>query len=415
MYIKELTNTEFNLFTNSYPISSIYQTSEYGFVMHNQGYDSMFIGLVDNDHVIAASLLLIEKKSGFKYAYAPRGFILDYKDTSLVVDFTNLLRKFLSKLGVIAVKLSPMIVKSIYDAKHDIFEYNDYFEVTKNNLTKLEYHHYGFNNFFEGLKPRFEAILDIDRPYYLIFRDLKKSFKTKIRSAEARFITIYKGDSFDLENLYFQSKNKYPRDLKYFEDCYYFYKKRDMIDFYYAKLDTTNYLKYVQKELARLETLDYNLNNKVLASRKRSKNLINSKIAADNLYNDMKNNLTEAIRLLQEYPDGVILSSVLVSKYNDKVHVLIDGFDHRFKKFNSKHLLIWKLIEKFSKEGYKEFNLGGVTNPKLEDNKYQGLNDFKTGFGAKIYEYFGDLELVCNKGLYLMYQSGAPLRSILKK
>ena len=40
MYIKELTNAEFNSFTDNFAYSSIYQTSEYGFIMNTQKFSS---------------------------------------------------------------------------------------------------------------------------------------------------------------------------------------------------------------------------------------------------------------------------------------------------------------------------------------------------------------------------------------
>ena len=75
---------------------SIYQTSEYGYTMHNQGFESIFIGLIDNNNILAASLILIEKRKGFKYAYAPRGFLIDYNNYNLLENFTTLLKKYLS-------------------------------------------------------------------------------------------------------------------------------------------------------------------------------------------------------------------------------------------------------------------------------------------------------------------------------
>ena len=93
MYIKELTNAEFNLFTDSYPYFSIYQTSEYGFIMNTQNYTSLFLGLIDdNKKVVAASLILIEKEGMFKYAYAPKGFLIDYNNKELVKEFTKLVQ-----------------------------------------------------------------------------------------------------------------------------------------------------------------------------------------------------------------------------------------------------------------------------------------------------------------------------------
>ena len=93
----------------------------------------------------------------------------------------------------------------------------------------------------------------------------------------------------------------------------------------------------------------------------------------------------------------------------------MDGFDSKYKEFNSKHLLIWKLIERYSKMGLKKFNLGGMTNPTLTKNKYKGLNEFKLGFNAKCIEYIGDLELITNNSLYFIYKNTFSIRHILKR
>ena len=67
MYIKELSKEEFDRFTNIYPIKSIYQTSQYGSLMRNQGYNDIYIGLMDNNKMLAASLILVKKESKFIY------------------------------------------------------------------------------------------------------------------------------------------------------------------------------------------------------------------------------------------------------------------------------------------------------------------------------------------------------------
>ena len=106
MYIRELTIEEFNLFTNSFIYSSIYQTSEYGQIMNTQNYNSIYLGLIDDNKIIAASLILIEKLNMFKYAYAPKGFLIDYNNEFIVEQFTKLIKEYLGKKNIIAVKIN---------------------------------------------------------------------------------------------------------------------------------------------------------------------------------------------------------------------------------------------------------------------------------------------------------------------
>ena len=416
MYIKQLTSEEFSRFSNRYNVYSTYQTIEYAFAMNNQSFETLFVGLVDENTIVAATLLLIEKRFGFKYSYAPRGFLVDYNDFALLQTFSYELKKFLGKLDIIAVKLCPAVIKTIYDPIKKITEPNSSYDSIFRNLKDTGYYHLGYNNYFEALKPRFEAILDINKPYYQLFKNIRKEFRTKIRTAERNGVKVYKGNENDLELLYLQTQKKYPRDLKYFKDCYSFFSKKNMIDFYYAKLDTERYLKTIQKEYEQQEETSSIINNMVMTNLNKNNNkVINKKISSDFALERYKKQLVNATNLLRDYPNGIVMASILVIKNRDTVCLFMDGYDQNYKTFNAKHLLIWKLIEKYSKSGYKQFNLGGISNHTLDNNKYRGLNEFKLNFGAKSYEYIGDLELITNNTLYFMYRNAAPIRNILKK
>ena len=164
MYIKKLTNEEFNTFTDNFMYSSIYQTSEYGNIMGTQNYETMNLGLIDDNKIVAATLVLIEKRNMFKYAYAPKGFLIDYSDNYLTSEFTKKIKEYLGKQKIIAIKINPMIVRSSYDYNTNTLNINPNFDTQLNFLKQLGYFHLGFNNLFESFKPRYEAIIDLNKP-----------------------------------------------------------------------------------------------------------------------------------------------------------------------------------------------------------------------------------------------------------
>lgn len=416
MHLKELTNEEFLNFSKSYNIKSIYQTIEYAFVMNKQKFDAMFIGLIDeSNNIVAASLILIEKNGHFKYAYAPRGFLIDYCNQNLVATFTKEIKKFLGKKNIIAIKISPIIIKNTYDIKYDVVNKNNYYDNIFMNLQHLGYYHLGYNEKFEALKPRYEAIIDLDKPYYLIFKNFTKKLRTKIRSAENKGIKIYKGTEENLEYLYLQTKKKYPRDLEYFKECYKQFSKSNNVEFFYAKLDTEEYLKTMQTKYAKQEEYCSIINEEIIQKIGNSQKNINQKIDADKLLNQYKKELIYATKLLRDYPEGIILASALLIKNNEEVYLLMDGYDSTYKSLNAKHLLLWKLCERYSKKGFKKLNLGGIAGINDTPKEYKGLNEFKLNFNAQAIEYVGDLELITNNALYFMYQNTSPIRNILKK
>lgn len=417
MVIKELTNEEFRFFTEKFNVKSIYQTVEYGIMMNHQNYDSIFLGLVDDvGNILGASLILIKNVSKFKYAYAPRGFLIDYNNSVLFETFTKEIKKYLGKKNVVAINVSPLFIKDVYDFKYNTIKHNNYFNKVFKNFENLGYHHCGFNNFFENFKPRFEAFVDLSLPYYILFKNIDKKFRTKIRSAEDKGVKVYLGKEDDLDILYSQTKKKYSKDLNYFKDCYNLFKKNNRVEFFYTKLDTELFLKHVNKEFHKQEEIcnEFNFLLSKNNSEKNINKLMNKKLDADKLLDIYKKDLIRATSLLKNNPDGIITSSILIIKNGDEVFNLIDGYDPKFKDLNSKHLLVWKLCERYSNIGYKKFNLNGITNPNFENNKFKGLNEFKIKFNSIVNEYIGDFELVTNNTLYFMYKN-IQIKKILKK
>lgn len=411
MQLRELTNEQFEEFLKNNKTSSMYQSVEYALVMNKQDCNTLYYGLEDEGNIKAATLLLIEKSHGFKYALAPRGYLIDYENKELLTTFTDLLKKTLSKKKIMAVKISPLIIKNTYNPKTKDIIPNEKFEEIDKNLKELKYYHLGYNNYFEGLKPRFEAIINLTKTHSELFQSVAKNFKTKIKKANFQGIKIYKGGINDLEYLYNQAKEKYPRDLSFYQDAFHYFDKNKKIDCYYAKMDTKAYLQSVQM-MYQNQVEKCNIANSIVFKNRGKDNnkAINKKLYEENILNTLKNELVYATNLLREKPEGIILASALIIKHQKNAYLFMDGYNPQYKKFSAKHLLIWKLIEKYSLEQLKKFNMGGIASFHLKnnDNQFKGLNEFRLGFGSTGYEYAGDYELKTNEFLYFLHQTLSP-------
>lgn len=415
MYIKELTNEEFNDFASNFPYKTFYQTPEYAFVMTKEKNEVFLVGLIDDNYTLAASLIIVEKRNGFKYAYTPRGFLIDFNDYNLVEEFTRLLKDYLGKKDIVAIKINPMIVRNIYNTDKKIIYQNKQYTSIYEQLLKLGYSHCGYNDYFETIKPRFEAILNIEKNPEELFENIDKTYKKNIKNAIEDGLHVYKGDINDLKYLYEQSKYKYPRSYKFLQDIYKHYNQKGMVDLYYVKLNTEEYLINSQKEHEELEKETNELNYKIMENMQKDKSkLINKKLTSDSLLNKYENKLITATSLLQSNPDGIVLASLMIIKYYGTVYMFMDGYDMKYRYLNAKHFLLWKVIEEYSKKGFKKFNFGGVSNI-TKDDKYKGLNEFRMNFGACAIEYAGDFELVTNNTLYFMYKKTTQISKIIKK
>ena len=415
MYIKELTNEEFNNFTAEFPYKTFYQTPEYAFVMSREKNEVFLLGLVDDKFILAAAVIIVEKRSGFKYAYTPRGFLINFNDYTILEQFTKLLKEYLGKKDIVALRINPMIVKNIYNNNKQIIYENKHYNSIFEQLIKLGYNHQGYNDYFENIKPRFEAILNIQTNTEILFNNIDKTYKKNIKNAIEDGIHVYQGNFNELKYLYEQCKYKYPRSYNFIKDIYKHYDQKEMVDLYYAKLNTEEYLVNSQKEHEEIEAKTNDINNKIMDTTQKDKTkLINQKLTTDTLLNKYENKLVTATSLLKSNPNGIVLASLMVIKYYGTVYMFMDGYDKNFRYLNAKHLLLWKVIEEYSKKGFKKFNFGGISNIN-NDEKYKGLNDFRMSFGSCAIEYAGDFELVTNNTLYFMYKKATQISNIIKK
>ena len=143
--------------------------------------------------------------------------------------------------------------------------------------------------------------------------------------------------------------------------------------------------------------------------------LINQKIEADNKLASLKNQLVYATNLLRNNPDGIIIACAMVIKHQNTIYLTLDNNDIEYKNFYPKALLIWKIMEKYAKEGFTQLNLGGMTNPNFDgENKFMDINEFKFNFNASCIEYAGDFELITNFPAFSLYRNTSPIRKLLK-
>ena len=95
MRIITLKEDEFNSFAQKHKYESYCQTSNYAnFKAEQENYDIHYLGFEENNNLVGATMVIYKNLFwGYKYAYAPRGFLIDYTDTYLVNAITQGLKR----------------------------------------------------------------------------------------------------------------------------------------------------------------------------------------------------------------------------------------------------------------------------------------------------------------------------------
>ena len=153
MKICSLKEEEFIQFASTHKYESMYQTIEYAkYQSVLQKFEIKYLGFYENEELVGASLFLFKNLFwGYKYAYAPRGFLIDYSDVNLLTNITSALKQMLYKQKFIFVKIDPPIIVSERDIQGKITYMSESINTIMKSLRKNNYEHLGFNLYNETI------------------------------------------------------------------------------------------------------------------------------------------------------------------------------------------------------------------------------------------------------------------------
>ena len=219
--IARLNPQQFDYFSLNHPLHTYYQTSSYGRLMEKEGFKADYYGFLnDQNNLIGASLIITQPLAlGYKFAYAPRGYLINYDDTNLVAEITKQIKHYLAKNSVAFLKIDPPVINNKRDKNGKILQspYNNNFIPF---LKSLGYTYFGENKNFETLKPRWNAILKVKGSSKTIFDNFDQNIRNKIRKAESRGVEILQGNYNDVGIFYKFVEKKHYRKLSYYQNFY---------------------------------------------------------------------------------------------------------------------------------------------------------------------------------------------------
>lgn len=396
MKIVELGINEFNEYAKSHDLGNYCQTAEYAKVMGELGFNYDYIALINEKKEIVAASLILFKKIGlfFKYAYAPRGFLLDYQDEKLIKTFIKLLKNYYQKRGYVLLKINPEVIIGKLDNKTGDITPNDqnYLIDTLKNL--------GFKRRkeaepFDLLLPRLTAFINLNE---FKINNIDKRIRTKIKNGNQKGLILEVGTVDNIQNFFNFVKNKHNQTIEYYQNFYNIFKQNDNAELLLVKIDYEKYLESAKNKYQ--EELDRNAEfNEIIKTDPSDKNM-NEKMNSDKNIIEYKKDLIEATEGLKNQKFAYIAGALII-KYKNRISILASGYDPNYKDLNANHFLHNEIIEKF-KNDYDYLDMGGFAGDYNENSRYFGLDKFKLGFNPEIVEYIGEFDLILNQ---LAFQS----------
>ncbi len=408
MKLVTLNQQQFNKYASTHRYRNYCQTSSYGLSMLKLGYNVHYFGIVDGTNSLIGATMIVYKEvfMNNKIAYAPRGILFDYTDSKKVKELAECLKNLLGKQGFMLLRIDPYIPISIHSNDGNLINMNNQESIILENLATAKFEYKGKNLFFENEKPRWEALVLLNKNEDTLFENFDKRTRNKIRKASNFGIEVYDDTTKDIKELYEFIKKKEKKPIKYYEALVKNFG--DNIDVYYAKINTESFIinsrKMYENEV---------LNNEQLAEKiqqyapndKERQNTLNKKMESDKLVSSYKNNMLLATELLKKHPEGILIGGALVIKYDNAAYIVTDGYNEEFSSLNASYLIKWQMILDYNHKGFKYLNMNAVVGEFEKKNEYSGLNEMKLGFNTIVTEYIGEFDLVLNNFTYNLFKS----------
>ena len=395
MKFVNLTSEEFEQFTSEnfshYTQSSIHYNKR----SKTKG-DVHLVGVKDGQEDVIAACLLTEARSlkFFKYFYTHRGPVMDFNNLVLVRFFFKSLTAYLKKHNCLYVLVDPYVLENLRQPNGEIIESFDNRALIK-TMEELGYKHQGYTVGYDTMSQiRWLSVLNLkDKSEdqllkemdYQTRRNIKKTYEMGVK---VKTLPIEETNTFF--ELFKMAEEKHGfkfREEPYFVEMQKTYEDHAMLKLAYIDL---------QDYLDTLQTKHQNLNQQLKDVEKTLEENPNSK-KNKTKHTQVKQQFDSNARKIRQTKEkiaeeGQVLHlAAALYIYNDhEVYYLSSGSNPKYNAYMGAYRLQWDMIQFAKEHNIDRYNFYGVTGDFSENAEDAGVQKFKEGFNAKIYEYIGD-------------------------
>ena len=422
LHLKNIEKEEFDEYVKNHKTKSHFlQSLSWGeFAKTKKNLIPYYLGLVDDGNKIQAATLLLEKKlpMNYTYFYAPRGFVIDFKNKELVRTMTKKVVECAKKKKAIFVKIDPDLIKEQTNYLEEVSKNKDYDELF-NTLKESGFKHLGFTKNFETMQPRYTFRIDLNQSTEEIEDHFSKTTKQRIAKAKKLDTEVTIGTEKDLSEFYhLMTLTEDRKDFVSYNEDYYntLYEifngnKNSKATLFLGKVHINKTLKVLENELKKI-------NDQI------------SILPIDNLSKSAKNKLKELTRQKEnttkeiekykeykkEYGNDITLSAHMIIEYGDKAWVLYAGNHNILTETYVNYYTYSEHIRYCKEKGIKIYDQFGTIGDLSKDNPRLGLHEFKKKFGGDYIEFIGEWDYVINHFMYFVFTKLVPIyRKIIRR
>ena len=410
MKFTELSEEQFRNYFNISPLKTFLQTPEIGKLRQSNGWSTHFVGVIENDEVIAASMLLSKPEfRGHLEFYAPRGLLLNYQNAKLLQFFVTELKKYIQQRYGYILRIDPYLIKQQRDINGDIVKNGI---DNRNIITELE--SLGFIKSEHNEQIVWAFSLDLDgKSTEQILKEMKANTRSRIKKTHEFGVTVRELGLEELNKFKeitestSERRSFMDKPLHYYEDMYRLFHDKQEIRYLLAEINLADYTKKLNDEL---EDTTKKIKELPDSPSNRGK-LKDLKILSQSL----EKKLIDAKKMQKENKNDIlVLSGAMFMTVGDEIIYLFSGTKGEYMMFNGQYAIQWDMIQYGIEHGYKKYNFYGISGNFDKHHPEYGIYEFKKGFNGYVEETIGEYELPIGKH-YKAFKRTTKLKRAIKK
>ncbi len=419
--LKNIEKEKFDDFVKNHKTKSHFlQSLSWGeFAKVKKNLTPYYLGLTTDDDEIVAATLLLEKKLPMNmcYFYAPRGFVVDYKNKELVRSMTKKITEFAKSKKAIFVKIDPDLIKQSTNYQDITVQNKDYEEIFE-TLKSCGFKHQGFTKNFETMQPRYTFRIDLTQSLEDIEAHFSKTTKQRIAKSLKLDTEVTIGTKDDLKEFYHlmtlteSRKDFISYNEDYYETLYEIFNgnENSKATLFLGKVHFNKTIKALEKNLKIIndQISILPIDNLSKSAKNKLKELTNQ-----------KQNITKDIEKYKEYKkeygNDITLSAHMIIEYGDKAWVLYAGNHNDLSETYVNYNTYYEHIKYCKEKGIKIYDQFGTIGDLSKTNPRLGLHEFKKKFGGDYVEFIGEWDYILNPFMYFVFTKLVPIyRKIIR-
>lgn len=402
-----LSKEEFKHFIEKNGNNCYLQSGEIASLREKNGWKAHYVGVKENEEIIAASLLLSRKRRLKQEFYAIRGPIVDFENKQLLTFFLTNMKKYVKKEGGYLLRIDPYVEAVSRDKDGNQVEGFDR-RFTKDYLKELGFKEVVAQKMGDTVQAKFLYAIDLKGNLEDVMKDMDSKTRQMIRKNEKLGIVTRVGSREDIplftEIMEDTSNRRHfeNRGLSFYQDMYDFLSKENHIAFIFAELDMDLAFQKIQEERTAIDKACID------RERKRQKGLCNEekvKIKEKEEKEALERlaKREDELTVLQEkYGKKITLGAILYVFFGNEVASVFGGCYEDLKAYQPFYTIHYEMIKYAIENHYERYNFYAIQNHIDKEDSQYGIYMFKRGFGGHVIELLGEFILPVHKPVYYL-------------